>query len=137
MSTIPLLPPQSMWSLIEQLRDGDHTMVRLCLMEIGANENMEWHEHLHELAARIAKIGPADALALAMVYDRLGHFLPPDGSCLADHVRNDMKRLLDEVAGWATVIKVRRYHARLQHWAAAKPKAPRPIRPRRGKGGPT
>ena len=138
MSALPQLPPQTMWSLLDQLRgEDDASLVRLCLMDIGANQNLEWHEALHELAARIAKIGPADALALAMVYDRLGHFPPTDGNSLADHIRTDMKRLLGETSGWAAVVKARRFHARLKSWEEAKPKAPRSLRPRRRKVGAT
>ena len=138
MSALPQLPPQTMWSLLDQLRDEDDAaLARLCLMEISAEENMEWHEALHELAVRIAKMGPADALALAIVYDRLGHLPPPDGSYLADHVRTDMNRLLGQVSSWAVVVKARRYHARLKNWAEAKPKAPRSLRPRRRKVGAT
>ncbi|AWB06792.1 hypothetical protein A6A40_17205 (plasmid) [Azospirillum humicireducens] len=135
MSALPVLPPQATWSLIEQLRAlEDAVTVRLCLLDVGSSVNVEWHQELHELASRIAKVGPAEALALAMVYDRLGHLPPNDGADRAEYVRSDMNRLLGEVTGWATVVKARRYHARLKDWAAAKPKAPRPVQSRR-KGG--
>lgn len=135
--SIPHLPQDTVWSLLDQLRTvEDTTRVRLCLIDLADGQAIAWHEELHELASRIAKIGPAEALALAMVYDRLGIFPPPTdgGKERAEAVSNDMNRLLGEVTAWATVVKARRYHARLKDWAAAKPKAPRPVRTRR-KGG--
>lgn len=126
---------------LDVIQAGDHhTHASLFLLDAWSERHMDSHAALHALAVKIAKGAPAEALALALVYERqIGVLYASDPAQAQTDLNNMRVHLTLEVAAWNAFIKVRRYRARLADWKGKMPRPPaspgRKRTARRGIGG--